>query len=242
MGRSGSGAPAAPTGSGIDVAGRRALVALLATLVALAAWNVGRILFVPTELHLWTNATVTAVFVVLGVVGGLDLDGFGLARRHLLAGLAYGGTVFGVVLAGLVFVAVFPPTSDLLRDDRVLVDGPGMVFIVLVDIPFGTVLLEELAFRGTLLGLLRARWGVRVAVVASSLIFGLWHVAGVINDAGDDPVLAVAAAVAGTLVATTIAGVGFAWLRVRSQSLVAPILAHIATNSLTFAAAWIVSQ
>jgi membrane protease YdiL (CAAX protease family) len=67
-------------------------------------------------------------------------------------------------------------------------------------------------------------------------------VAGVANDAADDAALTVAVAVAGTLVATTIAGVGFAWLRVRSQSLVAPIVAHIATNSLTFAAAWIVSQ
>ena len=43
---------------------------------------------------------------------------------------------------------------------------------------------------------------------------------------------------AGTVLATTVAGVGFGWLRVKSGSLLAPVLAHLATNSLTFAIAW----
>ena len=38
--------------------------------------------------------------------------------------------------------------------------------------------------------------------------------------------------------AHVVAGVGFGWLRVKSGSLLAPVLAHIATNSLTFAIAW----
>lgn len=32
-----------------------------------------------------------------------------------------------------------------------------------------------------------------------------------------------------------MAGVGFAWLRIRADSLAASLLAHIATNSLAFA-------
>ena len=36
-----------------------------------------------------------------------------------------------------------------------------------------------------------------------------------------------------------LAGLGFAWLRVRSDSLVAPMLAHWATNSLAFVVAWV---
>ena len=50
--------------------------------------------------------------------------------------------------------------------------------------------------------------------------------------------MGVALTVAGTFVVTTIAGVGFLWLRTRSGSVVAPMLAHLATNSLTFAVAW----
>jgi membrane protease YdiL (CAAX protease family) len=45
--------------------------------------------------------------------------------------------------------------------------------------------------------------------------------------------------IAATVVVTTAAGVGLAWLRVRSDSLLAPMLAHLATNSVTFALAWV---
>ena len=41
----------------------------------------------------------------------------------------------------------------------------------------------------------------------------------------------------GTIAVTTVAGVLFAWLRLRSGSLVAPILAHIATNSFAYVGA-----
>jgi membrane protease YdiL (CAAX protease family) len=33
---------------------------------------------------------------------------------------------------------------------------------------------------------------------------------------------------------------GFAWLRLRSRSLVAPVLAHIATNGVALVVAWFV--
>lgn len=46
-------------------------------------------------------------------------------------------------------------------------------------------------------------------------------------------------AIVGTVAATTAAGVGFAWLRLRSGSLLALILILIATNSLAFAVAWV---
>lgn len=236
-----SSSPAAGTADA-DSDRRRVVVVLAVTVALLAAWNIARIPLVPAERHLVFNVVMAAAFAVLGVAGGLNLAGFGLARRQVAKGLVYGGAVLAIVGVGLAIIAVVPATSDVLRDDRVLVDRSGMLFQVLVEIPFGTVLLEELAFRGTLLGLLRRRWSTRTAVLVSSGIFGLWHIAGVINDTAGDPALGVAGAVVGTLVATTIAGIGFAWLRVRSDSLLAPMLAHLATNSLTYAAAWLVSQ
>ena len=51
-----------------------------------------------------------------------------------------------------------------------------------------------------------------------------------------------AAAVAGTFVATFVAGLGFAWLRERSGSVIAPAAAHLATNSVAFAVAWAVAR
>jgi membrane protease YdiL (CAAX protease family) len=231
--------PDAPAAVAPPGRGARDLLALAATVIVLAAWNLGRRAYVPGDAHLPANAAMAAVFGAIGVAGGLGWDGLGLRRDRIGRGLAYGGVVFGVVLVGLSIIGAVPATSGALADDRVHVTLPRMAFEVLIAIPFGTVVLEELAFRGSLLGLLRGRLATVPAVAICSILFGLWHLNGVlIDDAGN---LAVAAA-AGTVVATTIAGVGFAWLRIRSDSLVAPMLAHVATNSLTFAVAWAVAR
>jgi membrane protease YdiL (CAAX protease family) len=37
---------------------------------------------------------------------------------------------------------------------------------------------------------------------------------------------------------TFVAGLVFCWLRLRSRSLIAPVMAHFATNGLALAAAW----
>jgi membrane protease YdiL (CAAX protease family) len=72
------------------------------------------------------------------------------------------------------------------------------------------------------------------------LLFGLWHVPPVWNTANGSTVARIGAAIA-TVIATTVAGVVFCWLRLRSRSLVAPMLAHVATNSVTFVVAWMMA-
>jgi len=39
---------------------------------------------------------------------------------------------------------------------------------------------------------------------------------------------------------TFIAGLVFCWLRLRSGSLIAPVIAHVATNGLALTVAWVV--
>lgn len=46
----------------------------------------------------------------------------------------------------------------------------------------------------------------------------------------------------GAVVVTFLAGIGFAVLRLRSRSLVAPVLAHVATNGFALVAAWAVAH
>jgi len=112
---------------------------------------------------------------------------------------------------------------------------------MLVVIPLGTVIPEEFAFRGVLFGLLRRRSGRWTATVLSSVLFGFWHVApalggGSANQAVDEAVgggpLGVLVRVAGTMLFTAAAGVVFCELRVRSGSLLAPMLAHWSVNGL----------
>ena len=77
------------------------------------------------------------------------------------------------------------------------------------------------------------------AVVACSVLFGLWHVPGVL-DATSGSAGHVLAAAGGTFVATFAAGVLFCWLRIRSGTLLAPVMAHLATNTLALVVAWLV--
>jgi uncharacterized protein len=67
-------------------------------------------------------------------------------------------------------------------------------------------------------------------------VFGLWHVGPTLglldaNDIADDPV-ARAGAVGAAIVATAVGGMFFCVLRMRSDSTLAPIVAHTAMNSL----------
>jgi membrane protease YdiL (CAAX protease family) len=215
----------------------RDLVALVATVVVLASWNVSRSFLVPEHLGIVASLGMAVVLGGLGFLGGLRLGDLGLDRRHARAGLAWGGAVLGIVMVVMVIVGALPMTRHALDDARVHVSAATMAFEVLVAIPLGTVILEELAFRGTLLGLLMRRLPTPWAVGTMALLFGFWHVKGVLHDAADHVAIVT---VLGTVVATTVAGIGFGWLRLRSQSLVAPILAHVATNSITFLVAWVV--
>jgi len=44
--------------------------------------------------------------------------------------------------------------------------------------------------------------------------------------------------VLGSIAVTFVAGLIFCWLRLRSSSLLAPVMAHFATNGLALAVAW----
>ena len=44
--------------------------------------------------------------------------------------------------------------------------------------------------------------------------------------------------VLGSIAVTFVAGLVFCWLRLRSRSLIAPVMAHIATNGLALTVAW----
>lgn len=88
---------------------------------------------------------------------------------------------------------------------------------------------EELIYRGLLLALAARTFGAGMAVVATSVSFGLWHV-GDAWDAVEGSFLVQLAAVVVVVVGSGVGGVVFAWSRIRTGSLVGPILLHTATN------------
>jgi uncharacterized protein len=193
-----------------------------------------------------TCVAAAALLVALARRDGCSWSALGLGRESLEPGLRWAGALVAAVLLGYLVAVALPPTRQAFADTRATsLSGAALLWHLLVRIPLGTALLEEVAFRGVVYAMVERRRGVRAAVVGSSLLFGLWHVlpslglrranAAVADVLGSGPAGAVVAAVA----ATTLAGVVFCELRRRSGGLVAPFALHWALNALGLLVAWL---
>lgn len=222
---------------------------LLVLSVGLLLWSVVANLLIGDTLYTVRNLALTGLLLAGWMrVAGPDrnrLADLGLTRSSLPAGARWGlgaVTLIALVLAGAVLLADrIDAIAILLADERVAAMDGSLLYATMVRIPIGTALFEEVAFRGLLLALALQMLPTVRAVAATSAVFGLWHVAPTIvtlriNDV-EVASLAGAGAIAGAVLVTTVAGAGFCWLRLRSGSLVAPILAHWATNALGLLAA-----
>jgi uncharacterized protein len=205
--------------------------------VALLAWNnLVHLLPGAAAAYVPLNLAATAAITAAARRSGLSAWDLGLRRDRLGAGARWGGAFAAVVAGALAVAWAVPALHPLLDDARVRRLPPGAVaYHALVRIPLGTVLLEEIAFRGALFGALARSSDRTRAALASSAVFGLWHVRPTLGllDANDvDDPAARAGAVAMAVLATAAGGVCFCALRVRSASTLAPIIAHTSTNSL----------
>lgn len=114
--------------------------------------------------------------------------------------------------------------------------GGSLIYYVLIRIPVGTAVAEEMIFRGVLFAVWReAGLSSTAAAVCSSIPFGLWHVSPtVIGLRMNRPAVTRAnlgaAALAGVLL-TTGAGLALTGLRVVGGGLLAPVLLHAGVNS-----------
>ncbi len=225
-----------------------AFAAVLLTLIVVNVWvHVG-----PRRAHLLTGPLAALFLLGVGRAAGLSWDALGLGAGSLARGLRWGGSCAALVAAGYAVALAVPATHRLFRDTRYrLGAGPALATAFLA-VPLGTVVFEEVAFRGVLWGLLEEVAGVAWATAGTSLLFGLWHVLPALDLARTNPAIAgsgrrarLALAVVGTVVFTAAAGVLFAELRRRSGSLLAPALLHWATNAagvLGSAGVWALSR
>jgi membrane protease YdiL (CAAX protease family) len=221
---------------------RRTITVLIVTVALLALGLILRSTVVGGDGDFWINVVSIGVLALLSRTAAMSAEELGTGPRYLGSGLRWGGAAFAIISALLVLAALVPESSGFFDDDRADISAGQLWLKTLVVIPIGTVVLEELAFRGVLLGLLHRLTSTAKAVAFAAVLFGLWHVPTAWNTASGQSHPARIAAVAGTVVATTVAGLVFCFLRIRSRSLLAPMLAHIATNSVTFALAWSLSR
>jgi membrane protease YdiL (CAAX protease family) len=186
-----------------------------------------------------------ALVLIAWSAGGTRAD-LGLGRTDVRAGVRYGAGAFGVVLLVLIVAAVIPATNGFLHDSRAKIDGSRLLYELAVSIVLLTAIPEEFAFRGVLLGSALRLWGPWRASLITSALFGLWHIEPTLHTMSDNRLVAGASTsvggqvlvVLGSVAVTFIAGLVFCWLRLRSRSLIAPVMAHVATNGVALAVAW----
>jgi membrane protease YdiL (CAAX protease family) len=184
------------------------------------------------------GAGLVAVSLAAARVLRLDAAALGLRRAGALRGIligAFAGAFIATAAVAIVrYVApavigqpvIYEPLSRIASRDLT----PHIAFFL----PFGAVIPEEIAFRGTLLGGLLARYRIRTAVTASAIAFALWHgtVAAFTVMNTTLPVVLVIPAIAGALVVLFVGGVIMASLRLSTGSLLTSITAHWAFNAI----------
>ena len=215
--------------------------AIAVVLVALVAANLISHLLLPGRP--WPVAVaLTAGLIAVAVAAGMSPAEIGLARGDARRGLRWGAAAGAIAVAVYGIALLVPAATARVPADPL--DGASVLLTVLVVIPLTTVLPEELAFRGVLLGLLDRTLRQRFAIAVSSALFGLWHVlaarsgtpasrtaADSVTGVVGNPTTSSALLITGTILVTTAGGYLLCWLRVRSRSLLAPMLAHWALNA-----------
>ncbi|MEU9835527.1 CPBP family intramembrane glutamic endopeptidase [Streptosporangium sp. NPDC048047] len=231
--------------------------ALAGAVAVLAAANVLNNRVAPRLAPL-TSAAATGALLALARRRGITWAEIGF--RDPARGLRIGGLLVSAVAGGYAVGIALPATRPLFRDERALSLSRARVLEeALLQVPFGTVLLEEAGFRGVLPALVARSHGPRVAAAVSSVLFGLWHVLPATDMAAANPALTrlatgetsaetsaegagetsdgtaveTARVVAGSVATTALAGLLFCELR-RRGGLAAPALLHLATNSLGY--------
>ncbi len=197
----------------------------------------------------WAFAAAGAALalVSLSAARAVDLDtaALGLRGPHLrgaLLGAALGG---GLALAGIAALLVAAPLVVGHRVEYaplVRVGASSLLLHVLVLLPLGVVVPEEIAFRGVLLGALARGRSARAAIVSAAAVFALWHGAVVVVTIGDTtlapPSPWMPAGVAGALAVVAAGGVLFGWLRRRTGTLATTIFAHWIFNGAVLVGLW----
>jgi membrane protease YdiL (CAAX protease family) len=215
---------------------------LLATITVLVVSNVVSNRVWPQAYVPW-NLAVAALLLIIARRAGVTCGDLGLTRRRLRPGLV-AGCVVACSVAGLYLTALLLlGTRAVFLDARAAGPLSTALFAAFVRIPLGTVVLEEVAFRGVLPALVSGSWWR--ATLVSSALFGLWHVLPAAGLASANAAVGAtfggwgAAGQAGLAVLSAfVAGVLLCVLRRWSGHLVTPMLAHLATNSLGVLLAW----
>jgi len=216
-----------------------------------AEWSLGAVALavngssnglLPSRFHVPVGLLASATTSYLASRAGAGTCEQGLALRTIPAGALYGVAASIPIAASLVIGARSKHSRPMYAEETIkAVSTQRAAYEVLVRIPLGTALPEEVIFRGGLLGLLLRHHSRPTAAVLDSLLFGLWHVTPTLSRMAThgltkERTLAFRIAwLALTIGSTFVGGLALSWLRLRSGNILAPWMAHCTANCAGFA-------
>lgn len=215
--------------------------------LAVAACNISINRLAPRGLYVPAGLALSGLLLLIGWGAGLSAGDLGIEQSTLVRATLVGLAVAAALAGGYVVATLIPAAAAALVNEQARsMSGRELGYETLWRIPLGTVLLEEIAFRGLLPGLLGAAPGVAwswSAVLVSSALFGFWHVIPALSMSQQYAAVSAIGTrrwltVLGTVVVTAIAGVGFSALAWLGHGLLTSVIAHWALNGLGLAAAW----
>ena len=190
----------------------------------------------------WLGPAAALALLAFARWSGLTWSQLGLHRDRLRSGLQWGTGAIAVVATVYLAGVLLPLTRPAFLDARYHLGLHSALVSAFVVIPLSTIVLEEVAFRSVLWGMLSRHAATWRVLLISSALFGLWHILPSLHVAtanhGVGDVVRGAGAAAGVLVIvgivafTALGGVVAGELRRRSGSVLASAGMHWATNSL----------
>jgi membrane protease YdiL (CAAX protease family) len=190
----------------------------------------------------WLGPVAAVALLVFARWSGLSWSQLGLHHSRLRSGMRWGLGAIALVAAVYLVGVFIPLTRPAFLDARYHLGLHGALVSAFVIIPVSTILLEEVAFRSVLWGMLARHVTTWRVLLTSSALFGLWHIlpslhlAAANHGVGDAVRGAGTAAsvlvIVGIVAFTALGGVVAGELRRRSGSVLASAGMHWATNSL----------
>lgn len=180
-----------------------------------------------------------AALLVSARASGLTWAELGLARHQSRGALPATGAGAAMTAATVLALANLPGTAAFRTDSRYpdLRTAGNAAFGT---IPASVAVPEEVLFRSVLDAALRRHLTGRGADALGAVAFGLWHVLGAVTLTRDNAGVGTAlgelrfgpaAGVVGTVLGTTVAGLGFTALRRRSGSILPGVAVHWSLNA-----------
>ena len=174
-----------------------------------------------------TNGLTVCLMIALAVrfgrrgVTGLGLRSESPAEEVLMGILGFFAVMPALMLFNFILVNVAPVLNYEIRSQQVVTmfrrdRGSAVVAWLALYAVIGAPVTEEVIFRGFAQGYLRKRFSALPAILLSSLVFACFH------------------APVHVTIAIFLLGLILGYLRERTQSLVAPVVAHVLFNLNTF--------